>query len=310
MMTEKESRENDFSDSSVFRALPQQKRDEITRALKTRVVAPGTTIVRQGDPGDSFYIVHSGKIRVFRRDKDGMETDLSILGPGDSFGEMALLTGEPRSANAETLEETRLTVLSKDEFDRILKDYPDLSLAFVKQMSRWLVRDEKLIEKEAQQAYRAPRLAWFDFPLLIGVSLVLAIVFNQSNPNGIPLFPKFPDRKSFAAVSPMTAMEEQKNGEAIIVDAGPANFYEQKHIKGSVSLPLSVFDILYMMTLAGENKEKKIIIYGGTISKPYDLELASKLALRGHKNVSVLEGGLSAWEEKGYPIEEQKKEQK
>lgn len=309
-MTGQESHKNGFSDSSVFRALPQEKRDEITQALETRSVAPGTIIFRQGDPGDRFYIVNSGKIRVFRRDKDGMETDLSILGPGDSFGEMALLTGEPRSANVETVEESRLMVLSKEQFDRILKDYPDLSLAFVKQMSRWLLRDEKLIEIEAQQAYRAPRLAWFDFPLLIGVSLILAIVFNQSNPNGIPLFPKSPDRKSIPAVSPTTAIEELKRGEAIIVDAGPANFYEQKHIKDSVNLPLSVFDILYMMTLAGEDKGKKIIVYGGTISKPYDLELAGKLTLRGHKNVSVLEGGLSAWEEKGYPVEKQGKKQK
>jgi rhodanese-related sulfurtransferase len=306
-MKEQESRENGFSDSSVFRALPQEKRDEITRALETRLVAPGTVIFRQGDPGDSFYIVHSGKIRVYRKDKDGMETDLSILRPGDSFGEMALLTGEPRSANVEAVEESRLTVLSKDEFDRILKNYPDLSLAFVKQMSRWLVRDEKIIEREAQQAYRAPRLAWFDFPLLIGVSLVLAIVFNQSNPNGIPIFPKFPDRKSIPAVSATTAMEEMKSGEAIIVDAGPENFYNQAHIKNSVNLPLSVFDIMYMMTLAGESKDKKIIVYGGTISKPYDLELASKLMLRGHKHVSILEGGLSAWEEKGYPVEKQEK---
>ncbi len=306
-MSDKESRKNGFSDSSIFGALPQEKRDEITQAVETRLVAPGTIIFRQGDPGDSFYIVNSGKIRVFRRDKEGMETDLSILGPGDCFGEMSLLTGEPRSANVEAVEESRLMVLSKEQFDRILKDYPDLSLAFVKQMSRWLLRDEKLIEVEAQQAYRAPRLAWFDFPLLIGVSLVLAIVFNQSNPNGIPLFPKFPDRKSIPAVSPTAAMEELKRGESIIVDAGPANFYEQKHIKGSVSLPLSVFDILYMMTLAGEDKGKKIVVYGGTISKPYDLELADKLILRGHKNVSIMEGGLSAWEEKGYPVEGQEK---
>jgi rhodanese-related sulfurtransferase len=301
---------NSFSDSSIIGALPQEKRDEITRAVETRVVAPGTVIFRQGDPGDSFYIVNSGKIRVFRRDRQGMETDLSILGPGDSFGEMALLTGESRSANVEALEETRLVVLSKEQFDRILKDYPDLSLAFVKQMSRWLLRDEKLIEREAQQAYRAPRLAWFDFPLLIGVSLVLAIVFNQSNPNGIPLFPKFPDRKSIPSISPSSAMEELKRGQAIIVDAGPANFYEQRHIKGAVNIPLSLFDILYMMTLAGEDKKEMVIIYGSTISKPYDLELAGKLILRGFKNVRILKGGMSAWEQSKYPVEEQKKEQK
>ena len=46
-----------------------------------------------------------------------------------------------------------------------------------------------------------------------------------------------------------------------------------------------------------------MIVYGGTISKLYDLELANKLILRGHKEVRVLQGGMEAWEEKGYPVE-------
>ena len=72
-------------------------------------------------------------------------------------------------------------------------------------------------------------------------------------------------------------------------------------------MPLPLFDIVYVMTLADEDKEKKIIIYGGTISKHYDLELANKLLLRGYQNVRILDGGLAAWEEKGYPVEEKAK---
>ena len=61
------------------------------------------------------------------------------------------------------------------------------------------------------------------------------------------------------------------------------------------------------MTFAKENKEKKIIVYGGTVSKLYDRELADKLLLRGHEQVRILEGGLAAWEAKGYPVEEKGK---
>jgi 3-mercaptopyruvate sulfurtransferase SseA len=68
-------------------------------------------------------------------------------------------------------------------------------------------------------------------------------------------------------------------------------------------MPLPLFDILYMMTFKGAEKGKKVIVYGGTISKLYDLELANKLILRGHKEVRVLQGGMAAWEEKGYPVE-------
>ena len=54
-----------------------------------------------------------------------METELGVLGPGDGFGEYALLAGIPRSASAETLEETVVSVLPKKQFDQILKEYPE-----------------------------------------------------------------------------------------------------------------------------------------------------------------------------------------
>jgi 3-mercaptopyruvate sulfurtransferase SseA len=127
-------------------------------------------------------------------------------------------------------------------------------------------------------------------------------MFNTANPNGLPLFPEFPDRKAIPEISAAQAMEETKNGEALILDAGPANFYEKKHIRGAINMPLPLFDIIYMMTFKGAEKGEKVIVYGGTISKLYDLELANKLILRGHKEVRVLQGGMAAWEEKGYPV--------
>ena len=98
-------------------------------------MAPFTTIFGQGDPGDRFYVIRSGKVRVFRRDSDGFETEFAVLGAGESFGEMALVTGEARSANVEAMEETHLMVLSKKQFESILTDFPGISLTFVKQMS-------------------------------------------------------------------------------------------------------------------------------------------------------------------------------
>ena len=287
---------------SVFDQLPRDKRDELTRAVEHRVCAPRTVIFRQGDPGDQFYVIQSGKVRVFRKDARGLETDLSILGPGESFGEMALLTGEARSANVEATDETSLMVLSKEQFERILEDFPDITLAFVKQMSGWLLRDEKIIEKEVQLQYRAPRMSWFDFVLLIGVSLILAFVFNRSNPNGLPVLPNLPDRKAISQISAAQAMDEVKKG-ALLVDAGPEAFYEKKHIQGAMSMPLALFDIVYSTVFTGEEKGKNIIVYGGTFSKLYDWELASRLLSRGQKNVKVLAGGMAQWEKEGYPVE-------
>jgi rhodanese-related sulfurtransferase len=302
-MMENEIKKEEFTESKVFGELPQEKWDDLTRAVEHRVVAPGTIIVRQEDPGDSFYLIRSGKVRVYRRDNDGLETNLSVLGAGESFGEMALLTGQARSANVEAIEETHLMVLSKEQFERVLKDFPDISLTFVKQMSEWLLKAEKVIEKEARQQYLAPRVSWFDFVLIIGVSVVLALVFNQSNPNGIPLLPKFPERKAIPVISAASAMEEMKKGDTLLVDAGPEGFYQKKHIQGAINVPLSLFDILYEVTFGGEEKAKKVIVYGGTFSKFYDWELAEKLLLKGRKDVKVLEGGAAAWERAGYPVE-------
>jgi len=303
-MSENESRMEILARSPVFRDLPREALEAISRAVQSLVVPQGTTIFREGDPADSLYIISSGKARVFRKGAEQVEIDLSFPGPGEAFGEMALLTGEPRSADVEVLEETHLLVLSKVDFDRILRDFPDTSKVFFREMRRLLIREERRLEMEVQEAYQASRVSWLDFLVVIAISTILAVFFNYSNPNGIALFPEFPDRTAMASISPAAAMEELAGGDALILDAMPENFYRKRHIKGAVSMPLPLFDIVYMMTLADEDKEKKIIIYGDTISKQYDLELANKLLLRGYQNVRILEGGLAAWEEKGYPVEE------
>lgn len=302
-MKKKEGKKERFVKSKVFETLPREKYDELTRGAEHRVVAPQTIIVRQGDPGDKFYIIRSGKVRMFNTNSDGFETDLPVLRAGESFGQISLLTGEAMSVNAEAMEETHLMVFSKEQFESILKDFPDISLAFVKQMSRWLMRANKVIEKEALRKRRPPRAAWFHFVLIIGVSVLLALLFNQSNPSRIPLLPKSPDKKTIPLISAARAMEEMKTGDMLIVDARPEGFYQRNHIKGAINVPLSFFDILYEVTLGEEEKAKKVIVYGGTISKLYDWELASMLLLKGHTDVRVLEGGTAAWEKAGYPVE-------
>lgn len=302
-MAENDDRVKILMRSPVFRGLPKEALSAITRAVQDRVVPQCTLISREGDLGDSLYIIRSGRVRIFGRNEEGVEIDLSIQGPGDAFGEMALFAGERMSADVEVLEESRFMILSKEQFDRISRDFPDISRVFVNEMKRWLPGDDDRLERETDKAYKPPRISWVDFLLVILISTVLAVIFNTTNPNGIPLFPEFPDRSSIAMLSPSAAMEESQRGETLFLDAMPANFYEQRHVAGAVNIPLALFDIVSLMTLAEENKERKIVVYGATISKPYDLEVANKLLLRGYRNVRILEGGLPAWEGGGYPVE-------
>jgi CRP-like cAMP-binding protein len=302
-MTTHDEKKKTLSETAVFRDMPVEMLDEISRVVEDRMFPARTVVFKRGDPGDSFWVILSGKVRVFRSDDQGVEITLSELVPGQCFGEVALLTGEARSASVETLEETQALVLTKEQFERVLKSHPEVSLTFIKQLSGWLKRDEQALETEARRMATPPRMSWFDFVLLIGISVLLSLVFNASNPNGIPYFQELPSKAAIPSITLSAAVEEYKQGHTVFVDAMAAGFYKKRHIKGAVNMPLALFDIVYLMTFDEEDKTKKIIVYGRTFSKLFDLEVAKKFAEKGYKNTRVLEGTLSDWEKKGYPVE-------
>jgi CRP-like cAMP-binding protein len=164
-MTDFEEKTRRLSETAAFREMPVEMLGEIAQVIEDRVIPAKTLLFKRGDPGDSFWVIQTGKVRVFRRDDKGTEITFSELGPGKSFGEMALLTGEPRSASVETLEESRLMVLSKDQFDGVLKSHPDLSLSFIKQLSGWLKRDEQALRpKQSGCPNRQDGLVRFCYP--------------------------------------------------------------------------------------------------------------------------------------------------
>ena len=297
------SPEKTLSESPICKGVPPNKLAEISRSMKKRVVPAHSIIFQQRDPGDNFYMIESGRVRIFRKSRKGLETDLSVLKAGDSFGEMALITAAPRSASVESMEETHLAVLSKNDFERILKDYPDVALNFAKQLSDWLLRRDLAAEREALRQFQAPRLSWIDFMAILGLTLLCGLIFNLSNPNGIQLFPRVESEGSLTAILPTPAREKHLLGETLFIDARPANFFDQRHIKNAVNLPLSVFDITYLLTLNEADKSKEIIIYGRTVSNLYDSQVARKLIIRGHKNVKILQGGLHEWVKSGYPTQ-------
>ena len=302
-MTGENGKEKKTSVDTSHDYLPEEKLAEIARGAATRVVPAGTIIFRQGDPGDRMYIIRYGKVRAFRVDEEGVETDVAELGPGDSFGEIPLLTGRPRAASVETVEETCLSVLNKEQIDQILKDYPLIALSFFNQMSKLVLQDWSKLQKETRRQYRAPRMSWLDFFGIFALTLLCGLFFNISNPNGISLVPESWSDEPIASVVPSVAREKQEKAGVFLVDARPNSFYKQQHIAGAINIPLSLFDIMYVLELAEVDKSREIIIYGRTISSRYDQKLARKLVHRGHTKVSMLAGGLSAWKKKGYPAE-------
>ncbi len=91
-----------------------------------RIYAAGEQVIRQGDPGDSLFVIMSGRVEVTAREGDGAPVRLAVLSAGDYFGEMSLMTGAPRIATVTTLSETRLLEVNKASFRSLLESQPDL----------------------------------------------------------------------------------------------------------------------------------------------------------------------------------------
>jgi CRP-like cAMP-binding protein/CheY-like chemotaxis protein len=118
--------------------LGKESIDFIVERLKFKTYDANQTICKIGDPGDTMYIIISGGVDIIIEDKDGNEQTVASSGSGDYFGEMALLTGEPRSATVRTKEPSEMFLLVQKDFDVILEKFPSISLSMSKVVSKRL----------------------------------------------------------------------------------------------------------------------------------------------------------------------------
>jgi CRP/FNR family cyclic AMP-dependent transcriptional regulator len=99
-------------------------------SLRSRRYRRNETIFHQGDRGDSLYVIEAGSVKIVLPDPEGEEgAIIATLGPGDFFGELALLDGEEHSATAIALESTEALVLRRDAFERLVDEDPNLRRA-------------------------------------------------------------------------------------------------------------------------------------------------------------------------------------
>ena len=123
----------------IFTMLGKESINFIVERLKFKTFDSKNTICKVGDPGDEMFIIISGKVEIViypEGNKDGQV--VASLGPGDYFGEMALLTGEPRSASVITDGQVEAFALQQKDFDVILERYPSISLSMGKIVSKRL----------------------------------------------------------------------------------------------------------------------------------------------------------------------------
>jgi CRP/FNR family transcriptional regulator, cyclic AMP receptor protein len=129
----------------LFQTLGSREMAELFRLLTTRQIPTGTALFRRDDPGDAMFFIESGRIRISVQDTDGHDTSLAELGVGEFFGEMAMLDGQNRSADAIALEETNLAVLKRDDFRALVRRDPEVALGLLTAMTHRLRRTDNLL---------------------------------------------------------------------------------------------------------------------------------------------------------------------
>lgn len=124
----------------LFAGLPADALAALAAQLRRRSLPGGTPVVYKGDPSGALYLIESGRVKVHQATAGGSEVILNILGPGDFFGEMSLLDGQPRSADISTLEPSALLLLEGNALRGLLTDQPAAAWTLLQILSR-RVRD-------------------------------------------------------------------------------------------------------------------------------------------------------------------------
>ena len=112
----------------LFASLDDEAAKDLRNLLSDKIVPQNTRLFRQGDKGDAMYLIESGRVRISIRDHDKQELTLAELAQGDFFGEMSIIDGRQRSADAHVIEDARLAILSRAAFLSFMRTNPDVAL--------------------------------------------------------------------------------------------------------------------------------------------------------------------------------------
>src|SRR5256714_6462881 len=133
----------------LFESLDDEAARKLCQLLETIDCKEKTCLFRAGDEGNAMYLIERGKVRISVQATDGHEMTLTELGRGDFFGEMALLDGQKRSADAIVAEDARLAVLSREHFLSFVHSSPNIALEMLTALANRLRRTDQLLRHSA-----------------------------------------------------------------------------------------------------------------------------------------------------------------
>ena len=157
-----------FRQVPLFRQLDDAALSELCALVTIKPFPAGVRLFRAGDAGDAMFLVQSGRVQIKLSDTEGDEVVLADLRSGEFFGELVLLDGKPRSADAVVVEDATLAILSRSTFLSLIDRQPGIALEVLSAMAHRLRRTDELLrhrvarnanEEEAARATVADRAA-------------------------------------------------------------------------------------------------------------------------------------------------------
>lgn len=199
---------NFLANIRMFDHLNEDDRIALAKVVDELKVPEGHTLFQAGDPGDALFIVRVGEIELFIKDTAGQKIVLTTAGPGDMFGEVAMLDSGSRTATALALSDCEVLVLDRDDLILLFQRKPEAALHMLAALSGLTRKADELLRTRVSRnvneeiaVHSTPLLriadwiAWFSgsmaFLILNGGWFVIWIAINTL-PLGIPAFDPFP----------------------------------------------------------------------------------------------------------------------
>ena len=135
----------------LFASLDDDAATELRRLLSDKKVPQNTRLFKQGDKGDAMYLIESGRVRISIRDDEDQELTLAELAQGDFFGEMSIIDGRQRSADARVIEDAQFAILSRDVFLSFVRGNPDVALEMLSALTDRLRRTDELLRSRVSR---------------------------------------------------------------------------------------------------------------------------------------------------------------
>ena len=131
----------------IFSGLSREERQEVMEIAVSRSYGKGEMIYRAGDEGGILFVMHTGRVKIFRLSANGKEQVLRLVEPGGFFGELSLLSSLPLTDNAQAIEAATMCILQGDRLKELMVKYPSIAFKVMDDLSRRLERAENRIEE-------------------------------------------------------------------------------------------------------------------------------------------------------------------